>query len=610
MQISDDVYQKHFERSVDLLCIASPDGYFLRVNRAFTEILGYSESELLSRSFLEFIHPDDVASTQRQLDALSAGQLTINYQNRYRQADGGYLVLNWSSRVDEETRLVFAIARNTTDLELAISNSRQIESALKQKTIYARTDVNGVIVEVNEMFCEISGYAPEELLGNTHRIINSGHHSNEFFRDMWQTISSGKVWSGEIRNRKKCGDLYYVKTIITPSFDLDGTITSYIAMRFDITESIANSAELNRTLGILNETSAIAKVGGWELDVATEELTWTDETFNILEVEKKDGQKPVLPEGLNLFTDECQPIVEDAVNRAVLHGEPYSLEVQARTAKGKVLWVYTNGSANYRNGKIVSVSGTIQDINDRKIAELNYASERQKSIQSSKLASLGELAASMAHEINNPLMAISGNVELLHLGGQLDDATRRKLDSIAKSAERIAHIVKSLKKFSRTDETSQREVRDLHSVTQEAINLAMPRLKNQLVDMRYQKGDPVLVECNEIEIEQVLLNLINNSIDAIESLEDRWIDIEISTEGNSAIVTITDAGSGISEDSQFRLFDPFFTTKKTGKGTGLGLSIVRGILEEHGASISFRHQSLNTQFRLVFPTIQPGDEPH
>ena len=545
MKLAAEHYKRYFDTAIDLLCIANTDGYFLEINPAFCNLLGFSAEELMSRPFLEYIHPDDVEPTLQQISQLTDGVDTVSFKNRYRDANGKYLVISWASTLDRETGLIFAVARDFSSVEKAIHNSSQIELAMKEKAIFARTDSNGVITEVNDLFCEISGYSKDELIGQTHKLINSGLHPEQFFQDMWATISSGAAWNGVIRNQKKNGDYYFVETIITPTFDLEGNIDSYIAIRSDITESIDNAATLSKTLDVLNETNSIAKVGGWELDIATNELTWTDQTFRILEVDKKDGQKPTLPDGLKLFTEECQPVIEDAVSRAIEHGEPYSLELEAQSAKGRVFWVYTNGSPNYKDGKIVSLSGTIQDINDKKIAELNYEKERQKSIQNSKLASLGELAASMAHEINNPLTAIMGNTELMQLGGDLDESFAEKLESITRSCERISHIVKSLKKFSRTGKKSEQNVCDLNSIVEEAINLAMPRLSNLLVDMQFLRAEPILIKCNEIEIEQVILNLINNSIDAISQLEERWIKIQVSQKNGPIELLIMDSGSGI-----------------------------------------------------------------
>jgi len=601
-------FDKFFEISPDLLCVAGTDGYFKTVNPAFLQVLEYSYEELLATPFFEFVHPDDLEATRTEVDKLRHGDAILNFLNRYRKKDGQYVTLSWSANMDLQTGIMYAVARDLTAIADDESRLLQIEKALGQKSIIAQTDVDGTIVEVNDKFCEISGYSREELIGQNHRILKSGAHSDAFYKKLWDTISSGKVWSGLFENRKKNGDHYYVHSIITPILDSRDEITNYLSIRFDLTRHINLRQQFKRTLGILNETGAIAKVGGWELDVATGELTWTDETFHILEVEKRADRKPILPEGLDLFTDEHKPLIDTAVHRAMTLGEPYSLELQAKTAKGNVLWVYTNGKANYQDGKIVSLSGTIQDIDEIKKTQEQYEAERWKSIQNAKLASLGELSAGIAHEINNPLSIITGSVELLKKFSDDDELRDSCLIDIERSGQRISRIVKSLRKFSRTDEGRHLDKYVLNDIVNESLVLTEAKARRAGVTINYTQQSKARIYCDEVEIEQVIVNLVNNAIDACEDQEIREISIDLKEQSNWLILRISDTGVGIPEYNVDKLFNPFFTTKDVGKGTGLGLSITRGILEDHGASIELDTRSKQTCFVLRFPEFVGGKD--
>ena len=149
-----------------------------------------------------------------------------------------------------------------------ISTERELVSireALDRSAIVAITDRTGTIIHVNDKFCEISGYSREELLGQNHRILNSGHHPREFFIDMWKTISSGKVWENEIRNRAKDGTFYWVHTTIVPFLDEQGKIYQYVSIRFEITQrKVAEermriySAKLERSNQELQDFASIA----------------------------------------------------------------------------------------------------------------------------------------------------------------------------------------------------------------------------------------------------------------------------------------------------------------------------------------------------------------
>jgi PAS domain S-box-containing protein len=140
--------------------------------------------------------------------------------------------------------------------EIALMKSYQevqnFRNALHTSASISVTDVNGVITEVNETFCQTSGYSKEELIGNTHKLINSGYHTKEFFTDLWKTISAGKPWKGEIKNRAKDGLYYWVDTSITPVLDENGQIVQYLSVRYLITES--KKAEEDRELLLKNLT--------------------------------------------------------------------------------------------------------------------------------------------------------------------------------------------------------------------------------------------------------------------------------------------------------------------------------------------------------------------
>ena len=123
-------------------------------------------------------------------------------------------------------------------------DARELKYALDQSSIVAKTDRSGIITEVNDKFCEISGYSKSELVGQTHKIINSGHHNKLFFKEMWKTISSGTVWRNEVCNRKKSGEIYWVDTTIVPMVDQNKKIVSYLAIRSDITDRKAAEAAL------------------------------------------------------------------------------------------------------------------------------------------------------------------------------------------------------------------------------------------------------------------------------------------------------------------------------------------------------------------------------
>lgn len=595
------MFERFFNYSNELLCIASLDGKFIQVNDAFINCLGFDKAYLLSESFLNLVHPDDVTKTVHELACLGAGKEIINFENRYISSSKEIKILNWKATFDQETQLIFATARDVTSERLTSSRYTQLYQAITENIIFAKTDVRGVICEVNQKFCDISGYSREELIGKTHKIVNSGCHDRAFFKEMWATISSGQVWTGLIKNRKKDGDLYIVESIIIPVFDLDNKIEAFIALRQDITERIHFQKLNDKTLEMLNQTGEIAKVGGWELDVETQQLTCTQETYKIFNLDSKYNNDISFLQKLSCLSElDQQGLLED-ISFCEKQQRAFSRECLVSLQSGEKKWVNFTGKPNNTGKGAFFISGTVQDIHEKKSNEIKFKQERQKSIQNAKFSALGELAASVAHEINNPLGIISGYAELLQMqGGSEND----KYQAILKSCDRITHIVKNLKRFSRTDDTPQKLPVNLLEVVNDAISLTLPRAKRQHSKIYLNAHNEVWVLGNHIELEQVIINLINNALDAVAKHNLRTVTVELTKQDSVPKLVIEDTGGGICTSLLQTIFEPFVTTKLAANGTGLGLSVVKGILDEHQATISISNNELGACFVIIFPEIE------
>jgi signal transduction histidine kinase/PAS domain-containing protein len=238
--------------------------------------------------------------------------------------------------------------------------------------------------------------------------------------------------------------------------------------------------------------------------------------------------------------------------------------------------------------------------------ELN--TERSKSIQMSKLASLGEMSAGIAHEVNNPLAIISGNINLLTKFKDNPEMFNSRIEKITKASSRIEKIIKGLEKFSRSDEKVVHKKESLNEILEETITLTESKAKLNSTIVTLESTELLDIACDIVEIEQVIINMINNSIDAIKDLNERWVKLSYYKKDNNIFLNITDSGSGISKELEAKIFEPFMTTKPVGEGTGLGLSISKGILDSHNATIKLNRSSKNTCFEITFPaTIESED---
>ncbi len=246
--------------------------------------------------------------------------------------------------------------------------------------------------------------------------------------------------------------------------------------------------------------------------------------------------------------------------------------------------------------------GTLYDIRSRKEAT-------QRALMSEKLATIGEMSASVAHEINNPLTVILGFGEkLVREVSKIDSDQGRKLtnycETVVSMAARIGKIVRSLRIYARNSASDPMEHKSVASVIEFTMDLTNYRLKTAMIEFRCPEIDPTLViNCREIEISQILTNLFNNSVDAIGNISDRWIALDAVREQGWIMIKVSDSGPGIPPEVRKKLMQPFYTTKGAGKGTGLGLSLSRRMAAAHGGSLELDENSSNTCFILRLPAI-------
>ncbi len=258
------------------------------------------------------------------------------------------------------------------------------------------------------------------------------------------------------------------------------------------------------------------------------------------------------------------------------------------------------------NGSLISITGMSFDVTDHVRAQKKLEIEKAKFLHSAKLASLGEMAAGIAHEINNPLAVIVGASALLTKSRIDEEKHRARVELINKSASRISKIVSGLKKFSRSSEKSNYKSENLLQIISEVLILVEPKAKTLSTPIFLEIPSELELFCDQVEMEQVFINLISNSLDAIKDLEDRWVKVVAFDEGEYLKIQVIDSGGGIEPHIMDKLFEPFFTSKPVGEGTGLGLSISKGILESHRAKIEIDGTHRNTCFEIRFPKGGPG----
>lgn len=261
---------------------------------------------------------------------------------------------------------------------------------------------------------------------------------------------------------------------------------------------------------------------------------------------------------------------------------------------------------NYQK-EIVGYLGVAEDISERIKLQNVIEEQRAQMYESSKLSTLGEMASGIAHEINNPLTIIRSKVNQIAKKmelGQLDPMTLKKdLEKIDETVFRISKIILGLRLLSRDSSQDDFRTENLLVIIDEVLSLCTERFRNHNIKLMYELQGDVMISARASQIGQVILNLLNNSFDAVESMSDKWVKISLELEASFVVIKVTDSGHGIPTSIISKIFEPFYTTKEVGKGTGLGLSISKNIIMSHGGEFSYDHKAMNTTFIIKLPRL-------
>ena len=486
------------------------------------------------------------------------------------------------------------LEQKTLESQQALKELAEQKFALDQHSIVAITDAAGNITFANNKFAEISGYSPKELIGQNHRILNSGYHPPAFFKEMYETISAGKVWQGEIRNCAKNGKLYWVDTTIVPFFGDEGKPKSFVAIRTDITERKRSELALEKSEAHARGIFESAADGIITIDTAgviQEFNPAAERIFGYLNKEVVNKNVVVLmPETYR------QKHVEGMVRYLetnTAHILDLNVEAEGLRKDGSIFPMELSVSEVVTGSERLFTALT-RDITQRKMVEDEMVRARDLAEDAAKAKS--EFLASMSHEIRTPMNGVLGMLNLLH-NTELDDVQKHRVKIAEKSAQSLLGLINDILDFSKVEagkldlEVLDFDLRGMAGDFSEAMGQQAQgkglELILDLTGVNESKiiGDPA-------RIRQVLTNLVGNAIKFTEQGEVIIRMQLIAKENNQLLLEgkIEDTGIGIVEDKLDKLFDSFSqvdasTTRKYG-GTGLGLTIAKRLCELMAGDIS------------------------
>lgn len=457
--------------------------------------------------------------------------------------------------------------------------------------------VDGYFKIVNPAFTRVLGYDRETLLSTP---IAELIHPEDVDRSVVEISRLGSAGSTvDFVNRYLCADGRYVW--LQWNAQSLGQNQIYCIAR-DVTEQ-------QRLHTLMIETQRAALIGGWELDLSTDQLIWTEQTYLLHEVDPQSFDLN-LEVAVSFYAPGSLQIITEAVAEARASGKQWDLELEIITAKGNRRSVRAVGRVEFVAGQPTRVFGSFQDITARKGLE-------EQLLHSQKLEGLGRLAGGVAHDFNNLLTVIVGNVGLVHHLAEIGEEAQLCLDAIQEAADQACHVTGQLLAFARKQVRSPQNVclanrvLELRNVLERLLGVDATLEAN----VEHSNGN-VLVDPGHFEL--VLINLVVNARDATGpggkiTIEVRDVDGcealgNVSLAGRYVEVVVRDNGAGIPDEVLPHVFDPFFTTKDHGKGTGLGLATSHSVVEQNGGQIRVvSEMGKGSAFHLYFPAV-PADD--
>jgi PAS domain S-box-containing protein len=620
---SEERFRGVFETSPLGIALIQQDYRIAKVNPSLCRMSEYSEAELTGLNAFELTHPDDRHITADLAERLFQGKIpSYQLEKRYLKKSGEIIWTNLTATVlrDREGRPLLALGMiaDITERKRAEDALRLSQERLSQATRFASLGVwdwdlrTNLAVWDDTMF-EIFGIPKAASVSREDwgpRIHREDLLKVEAFVEK---AVRGKTQDRlEFRIIRPDGSLRHISSAGGVVLDEQRNAIRLVGIAVDITERKRAEDELRTLSERLSLATRIASLGVWDWDLHTNLGVWDDASFEMFGMPKAN---PVRREDFvrRIHPDDLARL-QASTQRVIRRKTQASVEFRIIRPDGSLRYLsVAEGAVLDEQGNVSRVIGIAVDITDRKQMEAKLEASREQMIASARLSALGMMAGGIAHEINNPLAIIhamaSDLVEMVEEGSAPPGAVARKGAIIRETADRIARIVKSLRRISREGSSDSLHPTPLAKILEETLEICRERFTANGVKLLLPDTVPEFsVVCREVQISQALLNLLQNAFDAVvEQPGERWVRLDAGRCDDSVAISVIDNGPGIPPELRSRIMEPFFTTKEIGKGTGLGLSLSKTIAEEHGGKLEYGQDNGHTRFSLVLPMAKEAE---
>jgi PAS domain S-box-containing protein len=496
--------------------------------------------------------------------------------------------------------------RVTGENELQESESRFQFVADAAPVLIWMAGVDKLCTFFNKPWLQFTGRSMEQELGNGWA---EGVHQDDLERCLQvytSAFDARQPFVMQYRLRRDDGEYRWISDQGVPRHDAQGTFAGYIGSCVDVTELMTKDEALRQSEERMRLAAAAVNLGIWEWHLATNEIWATNARRSVLGWPSTG--KVTFEDFISQVHPEDRSRIRQTINDTVSGGKDYESEYRLVLPDGIVRWMSTRGSIQFDNaGKPSRLLGISIDITARKQAELDAQRGRAELSHLSRVALMGEMSASIAHELNQPLSGILSNAaagqRFIDRGDVDLGEVRELLGDIVSDGRRASDVVRGIRGMVKKGQLARRSV-NLNEVVIDAWRMASPDalLHSCQVETSLDPNLPA-IDGDPVQLQQVLLNLAINAFDAMRDTPASKRKVLIATQSNGGDMvrtSVRDYGVGISEEMRDRLFDPFFSTKT--EGLGMGLAIVRSIVESHGGTITAENaDGGGTRFEFVLP---------
>ncbi|MEO5958410.1 MAG: PAS domain-containing protein [Opitutaceae bacterium] len=587
-----------------------------------------------AEAFTALLHPEDRAEVEESLRHTTAGE-AVDYEKQFRIVQPGGSVRHLESHgyLQRDAR---GRPLRLVGLTRDITAGKHLEQALhlaEQRWELAIEGTNDSVwdwdidtgeVYHDERLAKMLGYEPQELastLAAWKELVHPDDLPANEAEVQAHFTQRSSLYQHELRMRHKSGEWRWIldrgKVVRRAA---DGRPLRMAGTHSDITVRKALEERLRKTEELAQEVSRLAQIGGWEIDLLSSRVTWTEGTRRIHEVEEDFA--PTIESMWQFFQPEALATLQAALRDATPASPSFDIEVALQTARGRRIWVRMLGHGEFQNGRAVSVRGAIQDITGRHESEEARRELEAQLFQAQKMETLGTLAGGIAHDFNNLLTGIIGYHELAADSLPEDHPSRACLNEARGASLRARELVEQILTFGRQSGSMAHGPLELALVVEEARRFLRATLPaNITIDVSNAPDcGPVLGDATQLH--QVILNLGSNaahamrhqggvlriSLESVEVTPDLALTIAGPPASSYVRLSVSDNGHGMDESTRRRIFDPFFTTKKTREGTGLGLAVVHGIVRSHRGAIDVESvPGRGSTFHIYLPTASTGE---